>query len=148
MAQKHIELGLKYMRTLNKRKIDEESKDKVKRRLFCDERAVSPGPVQHTSVDNSNDIVSDGSPTIFFIGYKFPSDYAYKCEECFVGDINSKHKVEIELYLHSNRSYGERNFLEYKREGYSESDSSNFCEQCKIPLYVIRPYHSSHLDFA
>jgi len=148
MAQKQIELGLKYLKNIRKRKIDEEKKDNIKKRLFCDERPVSPRHIQHTDTPLSYDCVSDGSQTIFFIGYKFAADTNYKCEDCFVRGLEFLFDVELEIYLHTNCTYGESNLIEYKQRGNKEDDETNFCVDCKKPLYVIRPYHSDHLDFA
>ena len=148
MAQRQIELGLKYQKSLKRKTISEEKKEKVKRVLFTDERPLSPGPVQRPSTPLSYDISDDGSATIFFIGYKFPRDSHYSCQECFTRDIVTNHDVELEIYLHTNCTYGERNLIEYHSLGFRETDESNKCKVCYKPLYIIRPYHSSHLDFA
>lgn len=147
MAQKQIELGLKYLKNIRKRKIEDDKKELVKKVLFTDEQPRSPGDIQRSTTPLSYDCVGDGSQTIFFIGYKFPSDYLYKCEECFIRNIDFAFEIELDIYLHNNRTYGEKNFLQYKREGHEENCETNFCENCKKPLYVIRPYHSDHLDF-
>lgn len=148
MAQKQIELGLKYLKNLKKRKIEDNKKESVKRQLFCDERPVSPGNIQRANTPLSYDCVGDGSQTIFFIGYKFPKDVNYKCEECFLYNIDVVYGVELDIYLHNNCTYGESNLREYIARGNKEDDEINFCEKCKKPLYIIRPYHSDHLDFA
>lgn len=141
-------MALEYQKNLKRKTTSEEKKEKVKRVLFTDERAVSPGPVQRSSTPLSYDISSDGSQTIFFIGYKYPSDTYYSCEECFTRDIVFTHKVEEEIILHTNCTYGERNLRDYHNLGFKEEDQSNFCKVCRKPLYIIRPYHSCHLDFA
>jgi hypothetical protein len=148
MAQRQIELGLKYLKNIRKRKIEDDKKESVKKQLFCDEQPVSPRNIQRTNTPLSYDCVGDGSQTIFFIGYKFPADVHYKCEECFVRHIGFAHEVELDIYLHSNCTYGESNLREYIARGNKEEDETNFCIKCKKPLYIIRPYHSSHLDFA
>lgn len=148
MTQKQVEVALEYHNKLKRKTISEEKKDKVKRQLFTDERPLSPGPVQHSNTPLSYDISSDGSQTIFFIGYKFPSDTDYSCQECFVGNISAITTVESEIYLHSNCTYGEKNLIEFHNLGFSENDPVNYCKICKAPLFIIRAYHSSHLDFA
>lgn len=148
MAQKHVELGLKYLKSLKRKHIDEEKREKVKRQLFCDERPVSPRNIQSSDTPLSYDCVSDGSPTIYFMGWKFPTDVNYKCEQCFIHSIDFAYEVEIEIYLNSNITYGESNLREYIARGNKEDHESNFCTVCKKPLYIIRPYHSDHLDFA
>ena len=148
MAQKQIELALEYQKNLKRKTISEEKKDKVKRVLFTDERPLSPGPVQRSNTPLSYDCVGDGSQTIFFIGYKYPQDQLYRCERCFTRDIKTTHQVELEIILHQNCTYGEKNYLQFLSEGYSELDCTNRCDWCSVPLYIIRSYHSDHLDFA
>lgn len=166
MAQRQVELAEAYLRKLKdrsdkKRHINHEQLEKCKRRILCDpnpskadvdilfnHRPVSPVPVESVPTPLSYDISSDGSQTIFFIGYKYPQDKYYQCEKCFVKNINYSHPVELEIVCHKNCTYGEKNYLRFKAEGYTVSDLTNWCKVCNDPLYVIRPYHSDHLDFA
>lgn len=168
MAQKQILLAKAYALTLQlqrrenrKRHINVEQLEKCKRRILCDpnpseadvrilsdERPISPVPVQSADTPLSYDISSDGSQTIFFIGYKFPQDRYYHCEKCFINTIDYSHPVELEIICHTNCTYGEKNYLQFKAEGHSVSNLTNWCKVCNAPLYIIRPYHSDHLDFA
>jgi len=155
MTQRQIDIGKEYQKNLkvekNNRKRARTSLDreilKARRQLFCNERPVSPIVVQCDNTPMSYNNISDNIQTVFFMGYKFPSDQYYKCASCFVRQCTFVTSVEEEIFLHQHTTVGEISLKEFLLRWQSQDDKSNICYQCKKRLTIIRPYDSAHLDF-
>ena len=78
--------------------------------------------------------------SIFFFGYKKPRDILYKCEECFRKEIQ---REDIDSFL----TYGQSSYETFLSNKKKESYLYNYCVECKIRLYIIRPKGTVELDF-
>jgi hypothetical protein len=100
----------------------QEAKDRVKRVLFPEVQLIPKTPLSYFA-DNR---------TVFFMGYKYDIN-KYTCIEC----------VETED-IESIREFYEIPYYEFMKK----EKSFETCFKCNKELCIVRPYDSSHLDFA
>lgn len=144
MTQAHVDLVtgayLKALRKNNKRKINVEALEKLKRRLFDEQ------PKDEVVVKYLNE------PTIYFHAYKSELDNNYYCETCFLLWIDcGKRHLHIgsdSEILHNHLCTGELSEKTFNSRGYSRDDPLNICHMCKDKLTIVRPYDSALLDFS
>lgn len=119
---KRRSLGKTYNIAPMANKYVQETKEKFRRELFPEVQLIPKTPLSYFQ-DNR---------TVFFMGYKFDVN-KYTCIDC----------VETED-SESIREFYEIPYYEFmKKEKPFET-----CFKCNKELCIVRPYDSSHLDFA
>ena len=120
MAQAHVDL-------IKKRFISQSQKDKVKRRLFCDE--TIPEKEEEPPQKRSSTPLSYRCPRriIWFLGAKKPDDKQYYCIICFEEKYSINANIETK-YLYS----GDRKF-----EVTFQPTLGEFCCVCSKRLYSV-----------
>lgn len=118
----------------------QEKLKKVRRELFCDDRPRSPGVVQRSDSPLSYSLTGNADRTVFFMGFKLPSDTDYKCQTCFCANNLEVKDNKLDGYIYT----GEISEQEFLKRG----EPFTVCSVCNKYLTIVRPYDSAHLDFA
>lgn len=119
----------------------QEKLKKVRRQLFCDERPRSPPVGNHSTTPLSYSPVGNSTRTVFFMGYKLENDKNYMCATCFGDRFHIAENKDIDSKYLFIGEISESEFLK-------SSEPFEQCSRCEKYLTIVRPYDSTHLDFA
>lgn len=136
MAQAYVNL----MKRKYSEPIDEVKKNKVKRKLFCDEQSGSPGRCTCSNTPLSHSDPVSVNYTVHFVGYKLPRSQVFKCATCFLETFGDVHTVTQDYISERHCFIGELELSEFKKKGYSKDSKEYCCIICKKRLTVLREH--------